>query len=76
MNPCCEIHPGEGLHDGVSSDPFPERVGGHPRANVFREPSHHFLLAMDRHDHGERVRMFHAVDAAPSPTGRPRFHGG
>ena len=75
-----EIHPGEDLHDGVSFEMFLDRVGGHDRANMRHDPSHHVLQCLDYIENLEiyrdRIRMFHVKDAELNPTrGRASTEG-
>lgn len=77
---CYEIHPGEDLHDGVTFEMFLDRVGGHGRANMLYDPSHHLLQQLDYIQHidiyHDRIRMFHVKDAEFRPTGRQGVYGG
>ena len=77
---CFEIHPGEGLHDGITFEMFLDRVNGHARANMVYDPSHYVLQQLDYIQHidfyHDRIRMFHVKDAEFRPTGRQGVYGG
>ena len=42
-----DLHPGEGLMDGVSFERFLDAVGGHSRIGMNYDPSHFLLQQMD-----------------------------
>jgi sugar phosphate isomerase/epimerase len=77
---CCEIHPGEDLHDEVTFETLLARLSGHVRCNMLYYPSHYVLQCIDYLDHidiyKDRIKMLHVKDAENDPTGRQGVYGG
>lgn len=75
----CKIHPGEDLREGISLEVFPDRVGGHRRANTLYDRSHHVLQHLDDLSQidifYDRLRIFHDKDVELIPTGRQGENG-
>lgn len=74
VDPCDEIHPDEGLHDGVTFEMFLERTGNHTCAKMLYDPSHDVWQYVDDLDnidiYKDVIGMVYIKDAAFDPTGR------